>query len=294
MIPPGRQRGAALLLLLLLLLVGGGIALIGQLKRTEPEAAASRRTARALAVAKEALLGWSVVDGASAPANQNPGRLPCPDQDNDGDAEGAACGQPYIGWLPWRTLATDDLRDRSNERLWLLLDAAFRSGGGILNSTIQPTLTLDGRPVVAVIVAPGAPLSQRGQTRLGSGPFQARSVYGHYVEGFAPASASLSTMSGSADTNDQVLAITPGELFGLVTRRLAGELAQLNPPGPSGYTATSLGDLVKPAVWVANEWDAAVASFDATPTEITIRFKHCGIVYRITGPTAVARSQPAC
>lgn len=293
-VPLSSQRGAALLLFLLLILVGGGVLFAIHLRSAAPDLEAQRRTATALARAKNALLGWAVVDGDAVVPN--PGRLPCPDQDNDGHAQGAACASPHIGWLPWKTLGSDDLRDGSGERLWLLVDAAFRSGGGALNSTVQPALLLDGRPVVAVIFAPGPALSEVGQIRPGSGPYAAVSLYGKYVEGYSPAGASVTTASPSPTYNDRVLGITAAELFTLVTQRMARELARANPPGPTGYTATSFADLAKPAVWSANQWDAAVdpAATTVSASAITLKFINCGIVYTITGETAVSRSAPSC
>lgn len=288
------ERGAALFLLLLLLLVGAGIVFVTGLKTTAVELAAQRKTVAALAQAKAALLGWTLLDTGGTTAN--PGRLPCPDQDNDGNAQGAACGAPYVGWLPWRTLAVDDLRDGSGERLWMLVDKDFRSGSGAMNTTLQPTLTLDGRPVVAIVLAPGPVLSALSQNRPGSGPFSAASLYPSYIEGFDAAARTVTTAPPSATYNDRVIAITPQEIFAAVTQRIARELAEANPPGPGGYTATAIGDLVKPPVWMHNGWDAAVdtVASGVTTTAITVKFVNCAIVYTITGTHAVRRTPGSC
>lgn len=285
-----REGGAALFLVLLLLLVGGGLVFVSQLKSASVELEAQRKTAAALAQAKQALLGYALLDAGST--SVNPGRLPCPDQDNDGDAQGAACAAPYLGWFPWRTLATGDLRDGGNERLWLIVDGAFRSGGGALNTTIQPTLKLDGRPVVAILFAPGPVLNRLGQVRPVTGPFSAVTTSPNYLEGISPSPPAVTTAPLSDTYNDRVLALTPRELFTAVTLRMARELAQANSPP---YPAGTFADLAKPAIWSANNWDAAVdPASSVTASTITLKFQDCAIVYTITGTHAVQRSQPSC
>lgn len=285
-----RERGAALFLVLLLLLVGGGLVFVSQLKSASVELEAQAKTAAALAQAKQALLGHALLDPGGT--NSNPGRLPCPDQDNDGDSEGAACAAPYLGWFPWRTLGTGDLRDGSNERLWLIVDGAFRSGGGALNTTHEPTLTLDGQPVVAILFAPGPVLNRLGQVRPVTGPFSAVTTYPNYLEGISASPVAVTTAPTSDTHNDRVLALTARELFTAVTQRMARELAQTNPPP---YPAGTFAGLAKPAIWSANKWDDAVdPASSVTTSTITLKFKNCAIVYTITGPHAVQRSEPSC
>ncbi|MEO1766679.1 hypothetical protein [Thiobacter aerophilum] len=284
------EQGAALFLVLLLLLVGGGLVFVSRIKSAQVELEAQRKTSAALAVAKQALLGYAVLDPGSA--KLNPGRLPCPDQDNDGNAQGAACATPYVGWFPWRTLDTGDLRDGTGQRLWLLVDGAFRSGGGPLNTNTQPSLTLDGQPVVAVLFAPGPVLDRLGQVRPGSGPFSAPSAYPNYLEGVTRSPPAVHTAPSSDTYNDSVLALTPQTLFTLVTQRMARELAAVNPPP---YSATTVADLNKPSLWIANQWDDALdPSSTVSPTAITLKFRNCAIVYTITGKDAVTRDRPSC
>lgn len=284
-----RQRGAALLLLLLLLLAGAGLLFVSGLKSAAVELTAQHKTIAALAQAKQALLGYALLDPGGT--SVNPGRLPCPDQDNDGNAQGAACATPHIGWFPWRTLDIGELRDGNGERLWLLVDGAFRSGGGALNSTVQPSLTLDGRAVVAVLFAPGPVLDRLGQVRPASGPFSA-SAYPNYLEGIGGSPLAVHTQAPSDTYNDRVLALTPQELFTAVTQRMARALAQANPPP---YTASTIAGLVKPVLWSANQWDDAVdPSSSVTASTITLKFTNCAIVYTITGLQTVQRDRPAC
>ena len=49
------------------------------------------------------------------------GDLPCPDRDDDGDADavpGCDTAALALGRLPWKTLGLPDLRDGDGERLW--------------------------------------------------------------------------------------------------------------------------------------------------------------------------------
>lgn len=274
------SRGAALLLVLLLLVAAGGVVLFAYLEDIRPELSAQRKTALALAEAKQALLGAAVWDNSGA----NPGRLLCPDQDDDGAAQGAACQAPYVGRVPWQTLDLPDLRDGSGERLWLVVDGAFRSRNAPMNTTVQPTLALDGRPVVAVLVAPGRLLASRGQDRASGKTLDWR----NYLEVFTGGPA-LATGALSATYNDQVLAVTPDELFGLVTLRVVQALALANPvlpAAPDGF--------VKPQVWTDNAWDDAVARLVPGGSHYELVFKNCAIVYTLAPGGRVGRSGRTC
>ncbi|PWF47716.1 hypothetical protein C7C56_014210 [Massilia glaciei] len=95
-----RQRGAALLILVTLAGLGAATLLMGTFGRANPDAARERRTLRALAQAKEALIGHALAHGrlprpaASAiDGRENP--LPCNDE------------QSCTGLLPGVTLGVD-------------------------------------------------------------------------------------------------------------------------------------------------------------------------------------------
>lgn len=189
--PRQRQSGAALLamaaalgLVLVLVLVG----LAGNLdQRNEMD----RRTAAALAQAKEALIGYAAKYRDNFPGEVF-GYLPCPDivaSGNEGvhDTGDAGCTSrdvTVIGRLPWRTLGLPPLRDGDAECLWYAVSGNFK---GNLNKTdllnwdtnglievMAPdgvtfiaggtgTLPDPSRRAAAVIFAPGAILP--GQNR---------------------------------------------------------------------------------------------------------------------------------
>jgi hypothetical protein len=151
---------------------------------------------QAIAQAKAGLIAYAVSVQPDTYAKR-PGEMPCPDLDNDGDAE-ITCFQANqrIGRLPWKTLKLPDLRDGYGERLWYALSGAFQrktfnqcptSGGpACLNSDTRGTITLrnslgavvlDGSGIeggaIAVLIAAG-PVT----TRLGANRPQDRSCTG--------------------------------------------------------------------------------------------------------------------
>lgn len=198
---PRRQHGAVLIVMLVIMMMGIATVLISSLSTTALKTARQETTVQALAQAKEALIGYAVkvqvsssdIACADPPNYANPncrrfGDLPCPDMDNDGDAEtncGDASGSNQykrLGRLPWKTLGLPDLRDSSGERLWYAVSNNFKNStrtkcsnsnlSGCLNSDTPGTITVfasDGSILndggsssgaVAVIIAPGEVLKR--------------------------------------------------------------------------------------------------------------------------------------
>ena len=152
-----------------------------------------RLTERALAQAREALIAYAADRPISAEVG--PGYLPCPDLDDDGWAE-STCGSmtgdsgqaQRLGRLPWKTLGLPDLRDGEGERLWYAVsskykgllncavsracldmspDAALgtisvrdRSGTLLNDGTVAEAYRANEAGAVAVVIAPGAPLTR--------------------------------------------------------------------------------------------------------------------------------------
>ncbi len=100
---------------------------------------------------------------------ERPADLPCPDLDNDGEAE-TACASNInmrLGRLPWKTLGTEDLRDGAGERLWYAVSNPYKNNprqlpmnsqtaGAISLRNINGLLQNDasvGNGVVAVVIA---------------------------------------------------------------------------------------------------------------------------------------------
>ena len=169
---------------------------------------------------------------ARAASDRNrPGSLPCPDVDNDGlslgpgpEWTGSACTS-YIGRVPWQTLDLPDLRDADGERFWYALSPAFRdsSAGGPLSSDTPGSLTVAGTPsatdVVAIIIAPGAPLP--GQTRDPANT-TISSELPQYLEGDnSNADSTYQAGPESSTFNDRLLVITRDMLMPPVEQRVA-------------------------------------------------------------------------
>jgi hypothetical protein len=168
--PPrsGRQRGIALLMVVALIAVGATFMLLRSLNAATWRTDRYRVTQEALVMAKEALVARAVAD------NNRPGSLPCPDTDDDGQAElfaGTQCPS-NVGRLPWRTLDLPDLRDASGERLWYVLSPTHRDHPSAepINSNTVGQLTLTGAQsaanVLAILAAPGSTLIRAGAATL--------------------------------------------------------------------------------------------------------------------------------
>lgn len=169
-----RQHGAAMLIMMLILMLGLITLFTFRMDRRGPELEADRKTALALAQAKEALLGYAAKD------TNLPGSLPCPDANDDGmsnpidDYTGVTCISP-VGRLPWRTLGLPDLRDGYGERFWYAVSPVFSANSGTkLNSTYSGQITTKDASgaiihnastttgAVAIIIAPGGVLVRQG------------------------------------------------------------------------------------------------------------------------------------
>ena len=159
------QRGAVLLTALALTLLAGASALLTRLESTAaPRTHEAAATARALARARQALIGWSVGAGlAGGGVEHTPGVLPFPDRNMDakgydGKADCVTTGlsdRHLIGRLAWagdtspcpaRALGVE-FRDGSGEPLWYAVSRNLVShrGGSASDPPINPGL-LDGTP----------------------------------------------------------------------------------------------------------------------------------------------------
>lgn len=275
------QRGATLLLALLFVVLGLATLVTLRADRRGPEMAAERKTALALAQAKEALLGNSATNGIATTSDQNPGRLPCPDTDNDGDAEGLSCASKYVGRFPWKTLDVGDLRDAAAERLWYVVDLAFFDDGSAMNSAMMPTLAVNGNPVVAVIVAPGSALA--GQQRDTANQNNLASYLESYVN-----ATTINLNQPSAIYNDRILTITARELFTVVTQRMVREFVKKPEVNVSPYPSSQPlppPPSTSPDVWFDNQWNT-VATYFPTPstnaTQFTLQFTNCASLFTVT------------
>lgn len=191
------QAGFALLIFLIIMMGLAGIALTGVTQgiKKEVDNQRYRHNQKALNKAKQALL-WFAYNYPQTNVPIGPGRLPCPDDDNNG-LVGAGptifqCNS--VGRFPWLdtrlnfsqtlnpSLDFSGAPDASGEHLWYAVSQEFRNvfpsdvggninGDNVVNSESTGSITIfdqsgnllyDGAVsgIAAVIIAPGPPISR--------------------------------------------------------------------------------------------------------------------------------------
>ncbi|MDM8563776.1 hypothetical protein QUF54_10530, partial [Candidatus Marithioploca araucensis] len=172
------QSGAALIALLAIFMLSAtGILLYRLNNRTYFMLENQAQTARALAQAKEALIGY-----AASYSDKHSGRygfLPCPDSEvsslPEGADQGNDCGiryESHLGRLPWLTLGIEPLRDGAGECLWYAVSGSYKNASSARTEMLNEDTNglfevygMDGTSLltgsspqnraVAVIIAPG-------------------------------------------------------------------------------------------------------------------------------------------
>jgi hypothetical protein len=162
----------------------GGVVVTGFTQGVKVESEHERylHNQRVLREAKQALLQYAynypVTNGFG------PGRLPCPDTNNNGAPNPVFyCGGPngIVGRFPWAEpkLNFYDARDATGERLWYAVSRNFANQGPLvkINSDTAGSITIRDRSgglrydgadltpasgVAAVIIAPGAAITRNG------------------------------------------------------------------------------------------------------------------------------------
>ena len=231
-----RERGFAMIVIISLIALISSYLIANALSRTSAELLneRERRSMDALRQAKAALIAyaaseqWQLYKGQ---VTNQPGGLPCPDLDDDGDSQGLCSNAlSRVGRLPWKTIGVDDLRDSSGERLWYAVSSNFRklSGTTVINSDTQGLVTVTGTApagnVVAIVFAPGAAI--QGQNR---DPADAtvHNAPASYLEGFTAGATdyTFTTNALPSDTfNDRLIVITQADLMAAVEPAVAARI----------------------------------------------------------------------
>ncbi|MDD3354940.1 hypothetical protein [Zoogloea sp.] len=194
---------------------------------------AERRSAQALQIAREALLGFAANYRNSEHPNADFGYLPCPDLNGDGSSE--TCGRQghtSVGRLPYLTLNLPDLRDGGGECLWYAVAGSMKNNPKaaavnwdskgrfrLLDENRQPRALRGDQDglAVAVVIAPGRPNGEQqrspGPGRCGGDP-EARQLE-HYLETLASTHATdvIEVQPPSDRNNDRVATITTGDIY---------------------------------------------------------------------------------
>src|SRR4029077_12735938 len=141
------RRGFALIALLSLAALISAFLIASALNLTSAGNSNDRedRSMSALRKAKTALIAYAANEQwqlyKTSGTYFQPGALPCPDQDDDGDADCVGnVNWGMIGRGPFKTLGIDDLRDASGERIWYALSHDFRK----LQCSIPPAAPIAG------------------------------------------------------------------------------------------------------------------------------------------------------
>ena len=220
------QTGAVLLVLVLILIIGSSYFLATKLNTNLAKTQQYEETGIALSAAKEALIGYAVSYPDKVNPDYGPGYLPCPDLDNDGDAEGScALAGPTnrtTGRLPFETLELSELRDGSGARLWYALSDRYRNFDGFtpLNSETAGELTINKvGDIVAIIIAPGEPFDNQDRSA------DANDVTNYLEDDNSDLDVDFIT-NANVNFNDRLIVITRQELMEVVEKRVLGEVAQ--------------------------------------------------------------------
>ena len=256
------QKGMALLILVFIsaLIITGYV--LQSLDSRGVRIEQDKKTAEALAQAKIALLAFAAVQnltpGTCTTNCPRPGDLPCPDSDNDGDAE-LSCGNAAgstgqanrLGRLPWRTLGLPDLRDGASERLWYAVSSRYKYNTRYrpLNTDTTATITLrdsngniissgTNNGLVALVIAPSVSLTRQdgiSQVRNGANATIASNyleiAFGEDNQNFVDSSGTngfimgpVKDVSGRTIVNDQILTITRDEMNQAMETRVLAEV----------------------------------------------------------------------
>ena len=226
-----RQGGVALILVLMVAVTASAFVILHALNtQTRRETTQSLTTVEALAQARRALIGYAVGYAGDHATSRGPGHLPCPDRAGGSDhgvaesvgADCRAADDGETGLLPFRTLGLTDLRDGSGALLWYGVAENFRSlATQALNSVSTAALSVDSSAeVVAVIIAPGAPLP--GQLRHNTNVYTPAA----WLEGenASPGDNRFTRLRTGA-ANDTVMVITRAELMAEVEKVVNKEVA---------------------------------------------------------------------
>lgn len=243
------QSGAALMVFMLLIIIASSYYLLTSVNTKIRRTILDNQTLEAMTRAKQALIGYAVSYPDRISDTDGPGYFPCPDKDNDGDAEGScslAGANRTVGRFPHETLEMEELYDGSGQKLWYAISENFRNNPKTIplnmDSPATASLTIDANTdIAAVIIAPGFPVS--GQSRDPAETDITLEIANYlegdnndldndYVTTLGPAFFQGSDgeydaiENGNLVYNDQVIFITRQELMSAVKKRVIGEVAE--------------------------------------------------------------------
>lgn len=238
-----KQQGGFVLLLMVLVFMGlGGVVLasIGQQAKVAVDRSRFEHNQEVLQQAKAALLLYAY----NYPNfnDEGPGRLPCPDTNNDGVGDLTAAACVAVGRFPFvhPDMEFYDARDADNQRLWFAVSDNFDilGGGPIINSASTGSITVydqtgallydgNGAGVAAVIIAPGMEMEGQDRAADANDPANFLETFDGYSNSAFVNGSSANTSHGfrlgpvvdaASNTlviNDQMVFITREELLSM-------------------------------------------------------------------------------
>lgn len=318
-----KQGGAALLLMVVVVVMAATALYLSAATNTaSPQQTRQNEITKELIAAKESLLAYAVMYADNNPhANgRGPGRLPCPTFD------GVTC--VAFGRLPTQatvngtTFVFSSLTD-PNDQLWYGVSDSFLFSATPVRSNTATQRSLDGNDYVAVIVAPGSPLSFQDRTAV---PINAvdylestNSAGVAFVSRLAPPDPIPANYDGEDTFNDRAIGITRSELMTPVTLRVAQEMKRqidiyheaqnkypatvwtvdgliqcaINPSGVACQNARPFSNVVDAATWAGTEWLGITTYARITNDQATLVFTNCSIRYTLDFAQGISRVSTA-
>ncbi len=185
-----------------------------------------------LQMAKQALLGYAVKYHTAPGGLYDMGRLPCPDYTELGVAsegtQDGPCGAIHVnaqGFLPWKTLGLDSIKDSNGDCLWYVVSGDYkdRAEARMLNEDTNGLLKVqdengqlynganpDDRPI-ALIIAPGPLLSGQDRTPSNNALTHCRGNYGDENE-YLESGGSVNYTTNHVPTADTIWTYVYGTL----------------------------------------------------------------------------------
>ncbi len=177
-----KQNGAALLIMMLVLILTASTFMIARFDNRSIEIERDKKTAAALAEAKQALIAYSQNEFFKKPCSAGkkcarPGDLPCPALDNSGksepscgDEEGSSGQDKRLGLFPWKTLGVGDLRDGYGERLWYAVSNNYKNNTKKIPLNIDTLGTISLRDASGKIIYDGSKSNGLAALLISAGP----------------------------------------------------------------------------------------------------------------------------
>jgi len=259
------QQGVALIVFFSAVLAAGAVLLLSTLADNNNRISNQNSTTESLAQAKEALLSYAVNYYLSNLGIH--GLLPCPEDKNspllDEGIQTANCASMHensLGRLAWKSLDIRPLKDASGECLWYAVSGGFFRGprspmtnadtpGMFQIYNEQGVLEKGAMPedrVVAVVIAPGLPLSN--QNRLPASDLPCKVARGavsasDYLDNYLGINNAIvdtvntdtiddfitsNRLKTNTALNDQIITITTNDIFNAIKKNNAQYKLKIN------------------------------------------------------------------